>query len=276
MFSTGTTISQDNANFFWNNTTKSLGIGNNAPTTTLDVTGVIKGSSDANINGMTVGRGGGNINGNTAIGLSALLSNTTSSNNTAIGFSALRLGTTGGDNVAIGVEALRNGTTSGGNTAIGRDALRENNGNGNIGIGNSSLLYGGTNTIGIGVSAGNLTQQIDEDDNPINNTGAINGIYIGIDTKALNVNQTNEIIIGNNALGLGSNTTVIGNSSTTTTAIRGGSLLLGTTTDVPTSILTLNSISKGFLPPRMSTTDRGNIASPATGLQIYIIMVLVG
>jgi hypothetical protein len=35
------------------------------------------------------------------------------------------------------------------------------------------------------------------------------------------------------------------------------------------AILQANSTTKGFLPPRMTTTDRGNIVSPATGLKLY-------
>ncbi len=42
--------------------------------------------------------------------------------------------------------------------------------------------------------------------------------------------QTNQIVIGNGATGLGSNTIVMGNSNVVTTAIN-GNLLLGTTTD---------------------------------------------
>ena len=39
LFGTGTTIGQDNANFFWNNSLKRLGIGTNAPLDKLDVNG---------------------------------------------------------------------------------------------------------------------------------------------------------------------------------------------------------------------------------------------
>jgi hypothetical protein len=42
--------------------------------------------------------------------------------------------------------------------------------------------------------------------------------------------QTNQVVIGYDATGLGSNTTVLGNSSTLVTAIY-GNLLLGTTTN---------------------------------------------
>jgi hypothetical protein len=48
-----------------------------------------------------------------------------------------------------------------------------------------------------------------------------------------------------------------------------GNLLIGTTTDVASSILTLASTTKGFLPPRMTTTQKNAIASPATGLMVY-------
>ena len=38
---------------------------------------------------------------------------------------------------------------------------------------------------------------------------------------------------------------------------------------VATALLELTSTSKGFLPPRMTTTQRDAISSPATGLMIY-------
>lgn len=41
LFSNGSTIAQDNTEFFWDETNKRLGIGNNAPTVTLDVSGEI-------------------------------------------------------------------------------------------------------------------------------------------------------------------------------------------------------------------------------------------
>jgi Tfp pilus assembly protein PilE len=47
------------------------------------------------------------------------------------------------------------------------------------------------------------------------NTTATNGVYIGRDSKAKLDNQINEIVIGYNAIGNGSNTTTIGNTSTT-------------------------------------------------------------
>jgi hypothetical protein len=43
----------------------------------------------------------------------------------------------------------------------------------------------------------------------------------------------------------------------------------GTFTDLPSARLQVNSTTQGFLPPRMTTTQRNAIASPATGLIVY-------
>jgi hypothetical protein len=45
LFSNGSTIAQDNADFFWDATNNRLGIGNASPSYPLDVTGIIKGST---------------------------------------------------------------------------------------------------------------------------------------------------------------------------------------------------------------------------------------
>lgn len=44
---------------------------------------------------------------------------------------------------------------------------------------------------------------------------------------------------------------------------------IGTTSPDPSSILDIESTSQGFLPPRMTSLQRDNIASPAEGLFIY-------
>jgi hypothetical protein len=43
----------------------------------------------------------------------------------------------------------------------------------------------------------------------------------------------------------------------------------GTFTDIPSARLAVNSTTQGFLPPRMTTTEKNAIASPATGLVVY-------
>jgi hypothetical protein len=79
--------------------------------------------SDLYVNGVIVGRGGGDpYSDNTAIGLNALLNNTTGAGNTANGKNALVNNTTGGANTAIGKDALLNNTTGNANTALGQAA----------------------------------------------------------------------------------------------------------------------------------------------------------
>lgn len=48
-----------------------------------------------------------------------------------------------------------------------------------------------------------------------------------------------------------------------------GNVLINTTTDIPSSKLTIASTTQGFLPPRMTTTQRNAIATPAAGLIVY-------
>jgi hypothetical protein len=46
-------------------------------------------------------------------------------------------------------------------------------------------------------------------------------------------------------------------------------VIIGSQTSVASSLLTLNSTLRGFLPPRMTTTQKNAISSPATGLMVY-------
>ena len=48
-----------------------------------------------------------------------------------------------------------------------------------------------------------------------------------------------------------------------------GNVGIGTTSPEPSSLLDLNSITQGFLAPRMRTSERDSIGSPANGLIIF-------
>jgi hypothetical protein len=49
----------------------------------------------------------------------------------------------------------------------------------------------------------------------------------------------------------------------------GGTLVIGTTTPDPSAQLDVSATNKGFLPPRMTASQRNNIPSPAAGLMVY-------
>ena len=70
----------------------------------------------------------------------------------------------------------------------------------------------------------------------------------------------------------GGNTIVFTNGANTTEYARinsSGNLGIGTNSPSASSILDLTSTTKGFLPPRMTTTQKNAITSPATGLVVF-------
>jgi hypothetical protein len=225
--------------------------------------------SNFNIQNTFIGNGSGqnNSNGrfNTFVGFECGANNSAGDSLTAIGTSALINNTTGSFSIAMGQGALGSNTTGGLNSGLGHSALNANTtGGNNVGVGQASLSLNttGSNNIAIGVNAGrNIASG---SGNTITNTS----IYIGENTKASADNQTNQIVIGHSSIGLGSNTTILGNSSTITTAIY-GDILLGGTTPITSALLAMTSTTEGFLPPRMTTTQKNAIATPATGLVVF-------
>jgi hypothetical protein len=168
------------------------------------------------VNSLRSNTGGNN---NTANGKESLYSNTTGDYNTAIGVNSLGSNTTGRNNTANGVNSLYKNTTGYENTAIGNSALASNTtGNENTAIGTASFLNnttGNKNTAN-GFGAGRFIA-----DGSTSNTTSDFSVYLGSDTRASADNAQNEIVIGYNAIGKGSNSTVIGNSSTTNAEIKG-------------------------------------------------------
>jgi subtilisin-like proprotein convertase family protein len=142
----------------------------------------------------------------------------TGQNNSSIGVGAGPNITSGADNSAFGGTALFNNTTGESNSAFGFSALNSNtSGFRNSAFGRRALgnITTGSNNIGIGRFAGNLTSSV------TSNQTSNNSIYIGVDTRASQDGNTNEIVIGNDAVGSGSNTVTIGNNSTVLTNIKG-------------------------------------------------------
>ena len=148
---------------------------------------------------------------NTAIASYALFSNTTSGNNTAVGSVAL-YANTGSDNSAIGAEAMRNSTTGIQNTAVGSYGLFSNTtGSYNTAIGSIALYNNvtGSNNTAIGIEAGRFTSS------GANNQSSNTSIYIGNYTRSSANGSDNEVVIGYQSRGQGSNSIMLGNSSIT-------------------------------------------------------------
>jgi hypothetical protein len=231
-------------------------IGNSSATTTINDSG---GNSRIQIRAITALS-------NTLIGLNSGSRITTGFNNSFFGVQAGQNNTTGGSNSFFGVQAGRNNTTGGNNSFYGFNSGFNNTTGGNNSFfgrdAGQNNTTGGSNSF-FGRDAGRYLAN-----GSTALTIANNSVFLGVDTRANADNETNQIVIGHTAIGLGSNTTVIGNSSTTF-GRWWGNLLIGTSTNVASSALTVESTTKGFLPPRMTTAQRDAIASPVAGLVIY-------
>ena len=147
-------------------------------------------SADITVNGLTVGRGGGSVSTNTAVGASALNTNTTSgqsvavgyqalytsnytsgnANNTAVGYNAGYATTTGVQNTFIGQSSGTSNTTGGQNSFLGYGSgVNSTTGSSNTAIGFQSLVSNTTasNNTAVGYLAG------------YSNTTGVNNVFIG-------------------------------------------------------------------------------------------------
>ena len=215
-------VERDNNGVLWET---HLGVRNKLATAidvSSSVTGFVNntalqelGGVDKMINSIRIGKGNGNKD-NIVLGNNALNSNTTGSGNAAIGRYALYSNISGTSNTAIGY-ALVSNTTGSGNIAIGENALLQNTiGYQNCAIGGSALgNITGNGNVGIGNVAGYYDKNLN------NLTSATDSLFIGNRAKANSSGETNQIVIGNNAVGGGNNTVTIGDDSIVRTYLNG-------------------------------------------------------
>jgi hypothetical protein len=150
---------------------------------------------------------------NTAIGVSALQSNTTGSANTASGFQALLSNTTGSENTASGSSALQSNTTGSSNTASGVNALVFNTtGSFNTASGASALFSNTTGSENTASGTGALFSNTTGSGNTASGTSALSrnttgGSNTASGASALSFNTgnhntgTGQLALGNNATG---------------------------------------------------------------------------
>jgi hypothetical protein len=198
--------------------------------------------------------------------------NTTSTRNAFICINAGSTITTGNDVIAIGQNALLGPTSVDGTIVIGANAYKGAfAGNANVAVGHNAGQGVGSNNFTniyntfIGAYAGN---QLTPPAGSGSILGATKCTLVGADIRLPSQNQTNTNVFGTEAYGLGSNTTAIGNASIIQTTIR-GAVTIGTDTLNTTAMLNVASTTKGFLLPRMTTTQINAIATPTDGLMAY-------
>ena len=166
----------------------------------------------------------GGVN-NTAIGSGCASGITTGSQNTLLGYAVGTLVTTGAGNCSIGYASLNQNTVGNYNTAMGYGALYATTGSNNTAVGIEALknITGSLNTA-IGREAGCF-----QADGTTALTTANNSVYLGRDTRGTQ-SDSNSVVIGYQAIGLGANTTVIGTSATTSAKVWGAVTAAGTLT----------------------------------------------
>lgn len=167
----------------------------------------------------------------------------------------------GGESYAAGglFTSLRFASTSTegyGLTISGFNASTRTNTSGGAGI--LQLAHGFAPTSGFGTFIGLLYR------GTINQTGGASGV-----TRGLYVNPTLTAAADWRSIEWSNNTGwgLFGAGSASN--YLGGSLVIGTTTVNASALLQVESTTKGFLPPRMTTAQILLISSPAEGLQVY-------
>ena len=224
--------------------------------------GIGTGSGNINTN-TTVGNAalGSNTTGNqnTSLGYWSSMFNTTGSKNTAIGSWALKNNDIGSDNTAIGFQAMQGDGNRNYNTAIGSlsqggaSGTSTNSFNTSVGYNSLNAVTSGSDNVAIGKSAlyglttanyntalGSGAGGVVVSGSTVKTTGDY-GIYLGYNAVALAASSANEIVIGSATsvggynTGLGSNTTLIGNSATTDARIMGALNLPNTTSSTSTT-----------------------------------------
>jgi hypothetical protein len=197
-------------------------------------------NSDLVVNGLTVGRGKNSVESNTAVGIEAVVANTSATLNTGIGMFALRSVTSGGANTAVGANSLVLNRESQYNSALGFQSLYNTTGAENTGFGKATLYWNtnGSRNTAIGMEAG-----VGRYDSVLTNATAI-GAYATVTTS--------------NTIQLGADGSITGTNAVTSVKTS-GALTTGTVT---------YPIAHGSSGQVLSTTGSGTLTwtTPSAGI----------
>jgi hypothetical protein len=214
-------------------------------------------SSDIFANDLRIGRGGSGIISNQVVGVNSL-ANTNSST---------------ADNTAVGSNILTSLVSGSRNTGVGAGALFKTLGSSNSSIGAYSLYE---NTTGTGNLAGGFQAGTYLADGTTPNANPNSSVYLGRETKAGVASPTNEVVIGYQTIGNGTNSVTLGNNTITKTYLKGVVDVAAMTIQSPiaasagayeflthnTSTLALEKVSSANVATSASVALKADIASP--------------
>jgi hypothetical protein len=261
-------LQQDNTNFFWDDTNNRLGIGTNAPDYKLDIVGTSR------------------IKLNDNLYATSLFVENINTGSGALGTIIFKVGgTTIGQMAAVPsnfvTPALRSTFLVGslGNNKVGIVANTDNTG---VAQDIYFATFGGTDAKMTLTAAGRLLLGTTSESTyllDVNGTARVSNIltmtnYVNLTTTNRFISIDATVIIGKLN---GETTTILSNGQTTDRAIsiKQGSgtsqVGIGLTNETFTSsaVFEINATTRGFLPPRMTTTEKNAISSPAAGLVVY-------
>jgi hypothetical protein len=233
-----------------------------------------------NVNGITVGRGGGAVATNTAVGDSALSSNTTSDGNTAMGYQTLQ-NATSGSSTAVGAYALRD-NVSGSAVAVGYASLiRNTTGENNTAVGNSALAYSVTSDGNTAIGAQALENTTASGNTAVGALAMVDNID-GFDNTALGAyallvnNASQNTAVGNSALTAnttGASNVAVGYNSGSAVTTGSNNVILGGYTGLGAPISGTGSnwvvLSDGAGNVRQAIDPAGNVQSQTGAAVVY-------
>ena len=242
-FSTGSAFGSDSANLFWDDINKRLGVNTNAPNFPVDVVGEIRSTTQVSagasgINGVFAVRrtSDGNVIGTFAANANEVVITEFTGQggrlDTGYATTALKwIGTGSQPRVGIGFNGSVLATThiKGSGSTSATTSLLVQNSAGT----ELFRVYDNTGIVGAGARFGDV----------------IVGNYV------FNGTNIREISVNANALVM--------------QATQGTGVVMGTTTLDASAFLQVNSTTRGFLPPRMTTAQRNAIASPVNSLIVF-------
>jgi hypothetical protein len=250
-FSNGSAFASDAANLFWDDTNNRLGVGTNAPSSTVD------------INSNTLSNAMFSVGPSFATGFQIFNTNNTATPVYGIGLNASYINTRIGFFDTITFRA--NGT---GIAEMTSSEFRVGSISGaRVGIKGSGSTSATTSLL-VQNSASTSMFQVRDDGNISIFTGRI---FDGVNTeKSFYISGNDNIVSNYRAVSLrvfdgtayASGLEVVGNGAESRVGI-------GTTAPNASAKLQVDSTTKGFLPPRGTNTQMNAIASPATGLVFY-------
>jgi hypothetical protein len=258
-FSNGSAFASDAANLFWDDTNNRLGVGLNNPTQTADILGNVKIASATS-------------------GL--LIRDYTAFNTFKAFYKASETPSDSNYLIALDTDVLINSRGSGTDISY-NNSLRARFGNATSLLLKGSGSTSATTSLLVQNSAGTAAMIVKDDTfvsfpSTANNYQVMIGGQVGTNKNGLSIGFTlSGVVYSQGGLFCNPNTAtneLYGNTNSIL-SFKDGEILIknannGAAINNPSAILTIDSTTKGFLPPRMTTTQKNAITAVA-GLVVY-------